>query len=115
MEIVPRLWQQGWCLWRRNSQAECAGRQKQRIEGLPTTHRICGAADSDAHISALEGWRIIDAVACHANIVSELPQGLHNEKLVVGKHLRDDRASEPPDMAIQGKRDSIANFRRPMA
>lgn len=62
----------------------------------PTAHRICGAADRDAHISALEGGRVVDAVACHADVVAELAQGLHNEKLVVGEHLQHDKASEPP-------------------
>ena len=69
------------------------------IEDVLTAHRICGAADCDAHISALEGGRVVDAVACHADVVAELPQGLHDEELVVGEHLQRTDASEPPDVA----------------
>ena len=68
VEVMPHQWQQRRGPCRSRSQQCCAG-------SSPTAHRICGAADRDAHISALEGGRVVDAVACHADVVAELAQG----------------------------------------
>ena len=52
------------------------------------THRISCATDSNAHICALQGRGVIDAIASHAHCIAQLAQRLHNQELVVWEHLR---------------------------
>ena len=42
---------------------------------------------SNADISALEGWGVVDAVSGHAHHVATLLQDLHNGVLVLREHL----------------------------
>lgn len=52
------------------------------------THRISCATDSNAHICALQGRGVIDAIASHAHCIAQLAQRLYNQELVVREHLR---------------------------
>ena len=52
------------------------------------THRISCATDSNAHICALQGRGVIDAIASHAHCIAQLAQRLHNQELVLREHLR---------------------------
>jgi hypothetical protein len=57
-------------------------------------HNVCGGArgvggalDGDADIGALEGGRVVDAVAGHAHSKALLAQRLNDAVLVLGVHL----------------------------
>jgi hypothetical protein len=58
-------------------------------------HDICGRAGGvggalhgDAHVRALQGGRVVDAVAGHAHGEALLAQRLHDDELVLGEHLQ---------------------------
>ncbi len=51
-------------------------------------HRISRATDSNAHVCALQGRGIIDAIASHAHRIAQLAQRLHDQELVVREDLR---------------------------
>mmetsp|Transcript_54413 Transcript_54413/g.124038 ORF Transcript_54413/g.124038 Transcript_54413/m.124038 type:complete len:670 (+) Transcript_54413:240-2249(+) len=62
-----------------------AGRRQDDVGG--GAGGVGGALDGDAHVGALEGGRVVHAVARHPDDPAALPEGLDDQKLVLREHL----------------------------